>query len=323
MNKLTLANVGLHMPIDDGRNLEPGVIHMANEERFTAAHFSEALTAYATGWQDPENIQETLDAMAPPIEISRRFEYKKADSSEAFLSETDDIRAIGSPFKRVEYKGESANEKTYNKGLTIRLDHDEMVDGSEELNIARLLKRLNRNELRRTVTLLVANCTNSAKTWDDTAKKDPDMDVFQDLDTGGDARGIRSNLVVYGQTAWTKRVLSHRAQDIAGQGASARMTLDELAGFLAVDKVMVSRERYQSSASAKSRIVAAYVLMYYAEQNMSKDDPSNIKQFWTPTESGRYRVYRQERAKFTDLSVEHYSNIVMPSTLGARKFTVS
>ena len=323
MKRFTNKMLGV-IPQDLGVENNPlGEIRLANEARFTAIHFSEPLTTYAIGWQDPENIRETLDALFPPVEVARRFEYKAGTDSEAFLSETDDIRAIGSAFKRVAYKGTSVNEKTHNKGLTIRLDRDEMTEGSEERAVSRLLARLDRNDLRRGIALIIAAASNSDKTWDTTAKKDPDYDVLADLETGGDARGINTNIVVYGASAWTKRLLSLRAQNLAGQANSSTLTPAQVADFLAVDKVMLSKERYQSSASAKSKILGSYVLMYYAQQNLGKDDPSNVKQFWTPTSSGRSRVYRQEYAKFVEVTVEHYSNLAVTSTLGVRMFTVS
>lgn len=319
---MTLANVGVAMPEDTGRQAG-GIICLANEERFTAAHFSEPLTTYAVGWQDPENIEQTLDELFPPVQIGRRFEFKKATNAEAYLSETDDIRAIGSAFKRVEYNGTSVNEKTVNKGLTIRIDHDQRTPGDEEQAVSRLMQRIARNDLRRGVALVIAAATNTAKTWDTTEGKNPDTDVLSDLDTGGDARGMDANMVVYGRGAWIKRVLSLQAQDLAGQGNHASMTPEQLAMFLGVDRVKVCRERYQSSSSAKSKVFGSYVLMYYAQQNIGKDDPSDVKRFWTPTDAGRVRVYRQEHAKYTDISVEHYSNIVMTGSTGVRMFTVS
>ena len=113
------------------------------------------------------------------------------------------------------------------------------------------------------------------------------------------------------------------AQDLAGQSNHARMTQEQLAMWLGADVVRVVKERYQSGTSAKSKVLGSYVLMYYAQQNIGKDDPSDVKQFWTPTESGRVRVYRQEHAKYIDVSVEHYSNIVMTGNTGVRMFTVS
>jgi hypothetical protein len=309
--------------VDDNRQGR-GTICLANEARFTAANFSEPLTAFAQGWKDPENLEAQLDVIAPPVTVGRRFEYKSAVNAEAFLSEADDIRAIGSPFKRVEYKGSSVNQKTLNKGLTIRLDNDEMlVPNSRENAVALLRARLIRNDLRRAVAGLVAGATNTAKTWDTTALKDPDADVLADLITGGDDRGIESNQVVYGQTAWQKRALSHRAQTSAGGFASAAMNEAALAAILGVDRVVVCKARYQSGAATKTKIVGAYVLMYYVSPSAMLDDPSNIKRFVTPTESGPIRVYVEEHAKYVDVSVEHYSNVVVTSTLGLRMFTIS
>ncbi len=321
--RIDFASV-LDAPIgeDTGRQI-PGALCAANESRFTAAYFSEPLTTFATGWRDPENVDAQLDLMCPPVAVPRRFEFKQADSTEAFLSESDDVRAIGAPFKRIEYKGTSVNQKTHNKGLTIRLDRDEMVDGDEERAVNLILSRLPRNDLRRFLALVLANDTNTGKTWDATAGKDPDSDVLAEVITSGDARGIDANTVVFGQTAWQKRFLSLSAQTAPALAARAALTLDQLANLLAVDRCMLSRARYQSSSSAKSKIVAAYVAIYYASPIASKDDPSNFKRFWTPTESGRFRVYRQEEAKWIDISVEHYSNLVCTSTLGVRTLTIS
>jgi len=319
---VVLGGGDLPLGTDTGRQA-PGLICLANEERFTAANFSEPLTTYAVGYRDPTPIQDTLDTLFPGVRVGRRFEFKKAVNANEFYSESDDIRAIGSPFKRVESPRETENEKTLNKGLTIRLDHDDRYEGDEEIEVARLIRRLNRNDLRRGVALVAAAATNSNKTWDSTAGKDPDMDIMSDLITGGDSRGMGSNLVMFGQTAWQKRVLSLRAQNLKGQANSSTMTPDELGAWLGVDKVSVSKERYQSGSSTKSKIIGSYVFMLYAAQDPSKDDPSNTKRFWTPTESGRFRVYREEHSKFTDVSVEHYSNLVITSTLGIRMFTVS
>jgi hypothetical protein len=55
------------------------------------------------------------------------------------------------------------------------------------------------------------------------------------------------------------------------------------------------------------------------------DDPSNTKRFWTPVDGGgKYRVYEQPiSSKLTDLTVEHYSNVVVTSATGLRTLTIS
>jgi hypothetical protein len=304
----------------------PGQILLANEARFDSTYFSEPLTNFSIGWLEQNDIKATLDSICPEIPVGRRFEFKKAANTEQFLSESDDIRAIGADFKRVEFTGTSVNEKTYNKGLTISVDADEQLGADWQERYTRmLLQRLYRNELRRAIAAISAAATNTALTWDTTAGKDPDFDVLSKIEASGDIRGIDANLILYGSTAWRKRSLSHRAQNTAGGFASASLTPDELAELLGVDRVVLSKERYQSSASAKTQVVANKVEIYYAMDGISKDDPSDIKRFVSAVDGGGFvRVFVQVvNAKRTDITVEHYSNIVMAGNLGVQQLTIS
>jgi hypothetical protein len=317
---------GERLPVDTGSN-PAGQICLANEARFTSSFASEPLTNYATGWMDTNNIEKTLDFLFPPVQAPRRFEFKKADNAEAFLSEADDQRAIGADFKHVEYKGTSALEKTINKGLTIRVDLDQVagMPNWRELYTARLLQRLLRNELRRAVSAATAAATNTAKTWDTTNGKDPDQDVLTEIATATDTAGVRPNRILYGDGAWTKRLLSHRAQSTAGGYGSAGFNFAELAAWFGVDRVMTSRERWQNTTTTKTKVLSDVVLLFYGEDGLTMDDPSNTKRFWTPVEGGgKYRVYEQPvSSKLVDLTVEHYSNVVVTSSAGLRTLTIS
>lgn len=311
----------------DNGNQSPGQICLANEARFSAAFYSEPLTAYATGWKDQNNIEALLDFVFPPVQVGRRFEFKKNDNSESFLSEVDDDRSLGADFKRVEYKGSSVDSKTINRGLTMRVDLDQVdqMPNWREVYTTRLLQRLLRNELRRAITALSNAATNTAKTWDTTAGKDPDQDIITELIAAADDAGLRPNRVVFGDVAWNKRLLAHRAQATAGGYASAGLTPDELASFLGLEGVRISRERYQNTALAKAKVVPDLVLAFYATDNLSTEDPSNGKRFWSAVDGGgKFRVYEQQvSSKTVDLTVEHYSRLVVTSTLGLRKLTIS
>jgi len=326
-NVQILSNDAFAFAEDRGAGRNVGQVALANEERFTAAYYSEPLTTYGLGWRDPENLQATLDAIAPLVETPRRFEYKATTNAEEFLSESDDVRAIGSSFKKVEYKGSSVNAKTLNKGLTITLDKDELVPGKEERTVARLINRGWRNDLRRTIALIVANAyANTAKAWSTAtvaAPQDPDQDVRDQLATAITLRGLPTNVAVYSLSAWYARERAHRANNTAGGFASAAMTPDQVAAALMLDKVFVNRSVYQSTSAAKAAIAGAYVMLYYAAQIPDLDDPSNVKQFWSPTESGRIRVYREEHVKTIDITVERYSVIAIPSALGILVLTIS
>lgn len=327
MKAIAVFAANERLPIDTGHGLVPGQIYAANEARFSSTYYSEPLTGYVTGWRDPNNIQETLDFLFPPVMTNRRFEFKKSDNAEAFLSETDDERAIGADFKRVEYTGTTVNEKTKNKGLSVIVDLDNVSDQGNwrEQKTAMLMQRVLRNELRRAVTLAAASATNTAKTWDTSAGKDPDADVIADLVTGADASGVRANRLLYGEVAWNKRALSHRAQSTAGGFASASLTPDQLGGLLGVQGVKISRERYTTAATTKGKVTPDIVLEFYAQDGATEDDPSHFKRFWSPVEGGgMFRVYEQQiTAKLYVITVEHYSNLVAVNTVGVRKLTIT
>jgi hypothetical protein len=318
---LALNHAPLHADAGVGQN-PAGRICAANESRFTSSHYSDPLTAYTVGWRDPENLDALLDHLFPAVPVGRRFEFKQADNDEAFLSETDDVRAIGASFKRVEYRGSSVNEKTFNKGLTIRVDHDDEVgDGWRETYVQMLLQRLLRNELRRGLALIDAASTNTSATWNSSAN--PDGDVRTALKAGADASGIWPNTVLFGEAAWNLRLDAYEAQNTPYAGRAAAMSKLELAQKYMVDTVEVLKTRYQSAAAAKSGMLGLAAYGYYALPGLTKDDPSNVKRFLTPARGGKYGVYVMEHEKFTDISVEMYSNIVITSTRGIRKLTVA
>lgn len=304
-----------------------GRIALANESLFNQAFFSRPLSAYATGWKDRSPLDVDLDFYAPRVAVNRRFEYAVWNNAEEFYSETaDDIRAIRGDFKQVEYTESKVQAKTENRGLTMRIDLDEVAEksGWQEVYTGKLIRRLRRNALRRALALLSAAATNTAKTWDTTSGKDPDNDVLAELLLAGDSSGVRPNRVGYGETAWTKRVLAHRAQNSAGGFASAGSDEKQVAAFLGVERVHRTSARFQSSAAAKTQIVGNRVFMFNAGESPDVEDPSNIKRFITPTPGGDFGVYVQQvSAKLYDITVEHYELLKMTSLLGVRLFTVS
>lgn len=297
---------------DLGVGLNPsGVICAANESRFTSGHYSEQLTGYTVGWKDPENVDAIVESLFPEVPVSRRFDFKKADNAKAFLTETDDDRPIGSSFKRVEYGGTSAQGKTHNRGLTVRIDHDEVEDVDAEVNgtIERLMQRLARNELRRGIAILEANDTTEGAVF--SAASNPDGLIRAALKASTDITGVRPNVVAYGETAWDLRLDAYEAPGRQNGGNRADKTYEELARYLMVDKVEVVKARYQSTATAKAAVVPSTVYAYLAIPGASKDDPTAVKRFTSKSRGGqKYGVYKVEHEKFTDVSVERYSNII-------------
>ena len=295
----------------------------ANENRFTAGNFSEALTEFASGWHKQDNFGGLLDFIAPPIPVGRRFEFKRSDNAQAFYSDSDDVRSIGAEFKRVRYDGSSVNEKTLNKGLTIRIDHDEIADDDwQERYVQMLLQRLLRNELRRAISALDTIATKTVDvSW--TNNENPDADIRNMLIDAGNESGVRPNRILFGEIAWDMRMSCLEKQNSAVAFKASAMAQEELASKFLLDGCKVMSARYQVSPTTKAQIAGKNIYAFFAQNTISKDEPSNLKRFYSPMEDGSpFRVYCDESAKYTDITVEHYSSIVATSNLGVRKLSI-
>jgi len=101
------------------------------------------------------------------------------------------------------------------------------------------------------------------------------------------------------------------------------MSVGDVADTLGLDGGRISKVRYQVTKDEKTQLVGNYAFLYFADQSAGKDDPTTIKRFVTPSVPEGMRVFRHELDKFVDLSVDHYSNIVVTSSLGATRLDIS
>ena len=316
------------------RQLDPTI---ANDSRFLESYYQEPLTNYAVGWRDPNNIEATVSFFAPPVPVGRRFEWKSAVNAEEFLSEVvDDQRAIGADFKTVTYTGTDVTDKTLNRGLSLIVDL-ENVTGTNWQNqkTAKLIRRLWRNRLRRAISVIDAAAVSVPFTWRQdpvnpgVVPVNPDQDVRNDLTAATDISGIRPNRYAYGDNAFNYRTAAYGAQNNpAGYLGYQPGAMDQLSAALQVDKVIVSKERYQSAAAAKTQILGANNYAFYAQDGVDTEDPSNIKCFISTFSGeqggGLVRVYVQQiSAKLVVITVEMYEKIVITYSGGIRKHVIT
>jgi len=316
---------------DPGQGYQAGQVFFANDARFLETYFSEPLTNYAVGFRDPNNIEDTVNFICPPVPVGRRFEWKAAVNAEEFLSEvTDDQRAIGADFKQVKYTATDVVDKTLNRGLTMIVDLDNVTGTNwQNQKVAKLLRRLYRNRLRRGLTALAASAVSTPYTWDKSNGCNPDQDVRNELVTAADISGIRPNRVLYGDAAFNYRLQVFGAQNNpAGYMGYSNTPMEAIAAALMVDKVTVSKERYQSSGTAKTQIVGQNVYAFYAEDGVDTEDPTNMKcfvsQFDAEQGGGLVRVYVQQMSsKLVAITVELYEKIVVTYAGGIRQLAVT
>jgi hypothetical protein len=318
-----------------------GQVFFANDSRFIETYYSEPLTNYLVGFRDPNNIEDTLNFFAPVVPVGgRRFEWKAANNAEEFLSEiVDDQRAIGADFKQVKYTGTDVQDKTYNRGLTLIVDLDNVPGGAgsgtevppwQQQRVAKLTRRLYRNSLRRAVAAISAASTTANYTWGTGATAaNPDLDVQAELINATNLSGIRPNRVAFGDTAFLYRNRAYGAQNNpAGYLGYNPDVAAALAAALQVDRVRVVRERYQTGTGTKSEMLGASVYAFYAEDGVDTEDPSNIKRFVSLFDEeqggGLFRVYVQQvSSKLVALTVEFYEKIVITYPGGIRKLVIA
>lgn len=302
-----------------------GMVMAANDANFDSAHLSEPLTEYLVDFPDEEGLDVLLEQAFPSVPVGRAFSYRVHDDKESFQAalSDEDIREIGGDFANVRRTGTQADGRTDNKGLVMILDNDQGGEDPavQQRAVANLRNRLLRTELYRGEALLEANDTATTPNWGaSNAAADPDGNLVETIDLSGDARGIDANTVLYGGSAWVTRFLSLGLGSNAARHATRNLTPAQLAELVGVERLLKSKFRFQSSPTAKSKIVAGKVYAYYAKAGAMADDPSNIKRFITSVPGGGpMRVYIESKLKRTIVCVEHYSRLILTSSLGIRK----
>lgn len=324
MNKYSLESLGI---VESGK-LAPGRVALANEGAFNAAFLSQPLTDYAIGWKTEDNkLEELLEFIAPGVRVPRKFEYRVGNNADAFAAVADgsDVRSLYGEYKLVKTTAGNTNGKTVSKGLSTVLERDEEreVPNAREGKVAWLKRLLLRAEVIRAVSLLNTAATNSAKTWTGTNGSMPDTDLMAAIDAFGDAVGIDANRVLLGSSAWTKRIGAYASKEAKNFVPPA--TLQGLADFLGVEKVVKSSERYTTGTGKSKLVTADCAFIFMGMAGATSEDPSTLKRFWTPKEGGEWVVYVDE--KYSDelikITVAHTSQIALTCSTGVQKLTIS
>lgn len=310
-----------------------GQITVSNSSQNFAGSLAQDVQGYLAGLPSDDQ-SELLDTLFPAIQGNDYFQFAKADD-EAFLTEADDsdIRHSGASFKRVQYRGTTATDRTQQKGLTIRVDHRDLpkvngtiVPGWENRYAAHLRNRLIRAEIVRGIALVDAAATNANVTFD--ATTNPDGLIRTMVQATRTANGSLADAIcVLGNSAFQLRLDAYEAAARANHGTAnhADYTLEDLARYLGVKKaVLVDAIKQAKKGAAKADILGSVNFSYSVSDSPIIDDPSNVKRIWSPTMAGgQWGVAVQEDAVFTDITVWHESKIFIPFTAGIRKQTVS
>lgn len=302
-------------------------IIIANSAAYNSSAFSQELTGYAAGYKVPE-LDAALDFIAPPVPVpAKRFEFAQFGKGD-YVIDADDERAVYGSFKIVHSSGKIVQAKLVHRGLTMVLDSDEISANYEQRAVERLKKRLVRNELARAASMLVKAAANSAKKWmaSGSGKSTPDGDLMELVKSVADACGMHANRILCGEQAWAYRYAAMVASEAPGEGASARLTPAELAQFLGIDELRVSKDRYEytdtSDGSAKKGNIVSpsVVFAFNGHAGVDVDDPSTFKRFHL---GEGYSTFVEDKGYTKNITVAHYSLIAQTGVGACKSITVS
>ena len=297
----------------------------ANSEAGNSADFSQELTDYAAGYKVP-NVEDALEFIAPSVAVqSKRFEYAKFGDGAMYV-DVDDERAPFGTFKTVQDSGEIVSAKLVSRGYTVVIDEDEFSANYRNRAVETLKRRLLRNELYRAASLLTKVATSSAKKWiaSGEGKSTPDGDLQNLIASVADAGGVHANRILFGETAWAYRYASMIASTAVGEGASARLTPEQLAQMLAIDEIKISKDRYlmQDAEGKKYKNIlgANQVFAFNGLKGASIDDISTFKRFYL---GEGFKVFVEQKAGCEHITVSHKTLLAQTGVGGAKALTIS
>ena len=141
-----------------------------------------------------------------------------------------------------------------------------------------------------------------------------------------DACGMHANRILCGEQAWAYRYAAMVASEAVGEGASAKLTPAEIAQFLGIDEMRISKERYEytdssDGAKKKGNIVSPNVVFAFNGQaGVDVDDPSTFKRFYL---GEGYSTFIEDKGYTKNITVAHYSMLAQTGVGACKSITVS
>jgi hypothetical protein len=309
-----------------------GQICLANDSLLSQSTYVEDLSTYAIGYTDPNRnrLEALLNFLAPKRTSGRIAKVTKYDENEPFevIDWRKVKREILGQFAEVRQRTSTKVDRTIpNRGLTIRLDKDQLKDKPnwQNMHTQWLLDLLKKASILEVLAMYDALAVTDTWTWDNAAN--PDLQVKSTMiDVVAPLIGFKPNRAIYGESATLKRQQSYEAQDNAGGFARAMLMSDQqIASAIGMDRMLTNAERYQNDAGVKQTFLGSTALFFTSVDGESPEDPSNVVRHVSTASfgSGEYAVYvHEEGVKTVFITVENYELFATQHTGGVLKATI-
>lgn len=302
-------------------------IEAANDANAAGFHLSQPLTQFIAGVPDEDGVETALNAIAPIVPADEMFSYLVHNEAEAFQadSQIDLARPMGGEFPVIQRRGTQATGAVQHKGLTVYLDERQggMNPLVQQMAVQSLRNRILRGELVFTMALIDGAAVQADSVNWGLTTSDPDSDIEGQIELSGDARGVESNLVIFGGGVSLKRKRAYRQAGRTNGSDLARSTLAELAEQYEVDAVINNKLRKHGAGDALGKLAGSKVWTLNVKRGAMMDDPSNIKRFVKMGTGGAFNVFIGFEANRVKITVSHYSAPIITSSVGIRALPVT
>jgi hypothetical protein len=296
-----------------------GQICLANDSLVEQSTYRQEITTWGIGYADPNRnrLAQLRDFLAPRRRSGRSAKVTIYDGNEPF--EIVDYKKVkrnpGGDFPTVRQRTATKADRTIpNRGLTIKLDRDQLKDKPDWQNMHTqwLIDLLMRASIMETIAIYEAIADTDNLDWDGAAN--PDLEIKEEIIEVLAAQiGFHPNRAVYGELATLKRQQSYESQDNAGANIRAGfMTDEQLASAIGVSAVRTNIERYHSGGGVKDLFLGSKVMVFTGVDQETPEDPSNVVRHVAEASygGGEYAVYVHEvGVKAVYITVENYELI--------------
>lgn len=308
--------------------LDQGIITLANASLLSQSTYQQPVTDYVVGYSGSDDAGLLVNHMFPKVMVAERFSYKVQPVGEALLADPneDAISSASSQFKVISDTTTETDSSTVNRGLTMRVKKRDQVGDWLNKAALTLRRRIERNSAARGTALAVATGAATAVTW---SAVTPDVGIRTLLQDSGAVSGLAPNRLVISGGLWSGRASAYSILNTPYAGMAAAQSPEAFEAMLGLPKgaLLVTQARAEQPAvSGKNHVTGSLVAAFFAQDMISKDDPSVFKNFWSPTETGggEWAVHVMEgpNGKYADVTVERYERLAVTAS-GLKKLAVS
>ncbi len=270
--------------------------------------------------------------VAPIVRVQKQTDIILSWPQEDWYREDDDKRSPGMEANLVGFDVSSLTYHAQNFALRGAVTVEDMANAdpmllrtTREGKASFLVRKLMTNWERRLANLIFSStgvgcATGVASSFSDRDNSDPIGTIQAKMDEVEDTIGWRPNKVVIGNTGWREIARNKNVIDKANKtgvtGGARDATIEQVQALLGVDKILIGSQKFNSAQEGQGNTLADVwgdsVLVYYAPNNASLQDPSYMYSFrWMVPNVPDMRVENlpyDSRRKVNEMEVGYYQD---------------